>query len=90
MGYDSATDMKRYNYNLWVQQFGEASLDFDEREALKEIKRKKRKLKQQLKDEYYDYTPKTKSANKRKVRQKGRVNKKSNRQQKPKVRQKRK
>jgi len=60
MGYDSESDMKRYDYNLWVQQYGEGSVDFDERQALKEIQKKKRKLKKQMKDEYYDYTPKTK------------------------------
>jgi hypothetical protein len=59
-GYDNQTDMKRYDYDLWVKQFGEGAVDYNDREALKEIKRAKSKLKRQMKDEYYDYTPKKK------------------------------
>tara|TARA_R110000787_G_scaffold64775_2_gene146118 strand:+ start:1403 stop:10003 length:8601 start_codon:yes stop_codon:yes gene_type:complete len=65
-GYDNQSDMKRYDYDLWVKQFGEGSTDYNEREALKEIGRAKQKLKRQLKDEYYDYTPKKVSPGKRK------------------------
>jgi hypothetical protein len=48
-GYDNQSDMKRYDYNLWVKQFGEGSVDYSQREALKKVKRAKSKLKRQMK-----------------------------------------
>jgi hypothetical protein len=60
-GYDSETDMKRYDRELWERTFGPNSPGYDERQAEKELKKRERKLKQQLKDELYDYTPKKKS-----------------------------
>jgi hypothetical protein len=59
-GYDSESDMKRYNRPLWERTYGEDSPGYDEREALKQIKRAQRKIRQQQKDELYNYTPKTK------------------------------
>tara|TARA_R110001606_G_scaffold252692_3_gene400473 strand:- start:9303 stop:17198 length:7896 start_codon:yes stop_codon:yes gene_type:complete len=59
-GYDSESDMKRYNRTLWERTFGEDSPGYDERAALKAIKKAKRDLRQQQKDELYNYTPKTK------------------------------
>jgi len=59
-GYDSESDMKRYDPQLWEQTFGPKSQGYDEREALKEIERAKRKLRQQMKDELYDYKPRVK------------------------------
>lgn len=56
-GYDSESDMKRYDRDLWEQTFGPNSPGYNEREALKEIQRAKRKIRQQQKDEMYDYTP---------------------------------
>jgi hypothetical protein len=56
-GYDSESDMKRYDRALWDKTFGPNSPGYDEREALKEIERAKRKISQQQKDEMYDYTP---------------------------------
>ena len=56
-GYDSETDMKRYNPVLWENTFGPNSEGYDARQAEKELKKAERKLKQQLKDELYNYTP---------------------------------
>lgn len=65
-GYDSESDMKRYDRELWEQTFGPNSPGYDEREALKEIQRAKRKIRQQQKDEMYDYTPPQKRRKKKK------------------------
>ena len=59
-GYDSEGDMKRYDYRLWENTFGPNSPDYDVREAEKKLKAAERKLKQQMKDELYDYTPPSK------------------------------
>ena len=59
-GYDSEGDMKRYDYRLWENTFGPNSPDYDVREAEKKLKAAERKLKQQMKDELYDYTPSSK------------------------------
>jgi hypothetical protein len=59
-GYDSESDMKRYDYRLWENTFGPNSPDYDVREAEKKLKAAERKLKQQMKDELYDYTPSSK------------------------------
>lgn len=59
-GYDSEGDMKRYNYPLWENTFGPNAPDYDVTEAEKKLKAAERKLKQQMKDELYDYTPPSK------------------------------
>ena len=59
-GYDSEGDMKRYDYRLWENTFGPNAPDYDVREAEKKLKAAERKLKQQMKDELYDYTPPSK------------------------------
>jgi hypothetical protein len=59
-GYESESDMKRYDYRLWENTFGPNSPDYDVREAEKKLKAAERKLKQQMKDELYDYTPPSK------------------------------
>lgn len=59
-GYDSESDMKRYNLPLWEKTYGPDSQGYDERQAAKEIAKQKRKIRQQLKDEMYDYTPPSK------------------------------
>jgi len=56
-GYDSESDMKRYNYPLWENNFGPNAPDYDVTQAEKQLKAAERKLKQQMKDELYDYTP---------------------------------
>jgi hypothetical protein len=60
-GYDSETDMKRYDRELWEMTFGPNSPGYDARQAEKELKKRERKLKQELKDELYNYTPRNKS-----------------------------
>ena len=59
-GYDSESDMKRYDLDLWERTYGSESEGYDERKALKEIKKAQRKIKQEQKDELYNYTPKSK------------------------------
>ena len=56
-GYNSESDMKRYDLPLWDVTFGPNSIGYDKRQAEKELKRKERKLKQMIKDEGYNYTP---------------------------------
>ena len=56
-GYDSESDMKRYDFSLWERTFGPDSPGYETRQAEKELKRKARKLRQQEKDKMYDYTP---------------------------------
>ena len=59
-GFDSESDMKRYDYELWSNTFGPNSPGYDAREAKKKLKAAERKVKKQLKDELHDYTPKVK------------------------------
>jgi len=60
-GYNSESDMKRYDLPLWEVTFGPDSPGYDKRQAQKELKRKERKLKRLMKDELYNYSPTTKS-----------------------------
>ena len=62
-GYDSESDMKRYDFSLWERTFGPDSPGYETRQAEKELKRKERKLRQQEKDKMYDYTPPKKEKN---------------------------
>ena len=62
-GYDSESDMKRYDFPLWERTFGPDSPGYETRQAEKELKRKERKLRQQEKDKMYDYTPSKKEKN---------------------------
>ncbi len=83
-GFDSESDMKRYDYELWSNTFGPNSPGYDAREAKKKLKAAERKVKKQLKDELHDYTPKVKGKSngfgrsERKSSGFGRNNKKSN------------
>jgi len=61
-GYENETDMKRYDRELWERTFGPNSPNYDEIQAKKEIDRQRRLIRQQLKDEMYDYTPVQKRA----------------------------
>ena len=65
-GYDSESDMKRYDPELWERTFGPNSEGYEEREALKEIERQQRKIRREQKDELYNYTPKKKKKKKKK------------------------
>ena len=59
-GYDSESDMKRYDRDLWEKTFGPNSPGYDERQALKNIEKAKREIRRQQKDELYNYVPKQK------------------------------
>jgi hypothetical protein len=59
-GYESETDMKRYDRELWERTYGPNSPDYDAIKAKKDLDKEKRRIKQQLKDEMYNYTPKSK------------------------------
>lgn len=56
-GYETESDMKRYDRELWDRTFGPNSAGYDERQAKKELEKEKRRIKQKLKDEMYNYTP---------------------------------
>ena len=60
-GYESESDMKRYDRELWDRTYGPNSPNYDAIKAEKELDKQKRKIRQQLKDEMYDYTPKVKT-----------------------------
>ena len=59
-GYDNESDMKRYDPELWERTYGPEAPDYDEKQAAKELKREKDRLKREMKDEIYQYTPKSK------------------------------
>jgi len=59
-GYDNESDMKRYDPELWERTYGPEAPDYDEKQAAKELKREKDRLKREMKDEIYEYTPKSK------------------------------
>lgn len=77
-GYDSESDMKRYDRELWDRTFGPNSPGYDERQALKEIEKAQRKIKQQLKDDLYNYTPKSKRKKRKKKKKKKRTSRFNN------------
>jgi len=56
-GYNSESDMKRYDFPLWEITFGPDSPGYDKRQVEKELKRKERKLREQEKDQMYNYIP---------------------------------
>ena len=60
-GYENESDMKRYDRELWDRTYGPNSPNYDAIKAEKELDKQKRKIRQQLKDEMYDYTPKVKT-----------------------------
>jgi len=59
-GFDTEGDMKRYDRPLWERTFGPNSPGYDERQAEKALKKVKSEVKRRLKDDMYDYTPKSK------------------------------
>ena len=52
--------MKRYDPELWDKTYGPNSPDYDKEQAIKEIKKAKRNLERETKDEMYNYVPKSK------------------------------
>ena len=57
-GYNSRSDMKRYDYRLWMDTFGPNSMDWNDEQRIKEEKRGLRAAKQRIKDEENGYTGK--------------------------------
>ncbi len=58
-GFQNEEDMKRYDYDLWYRTFGPEAPDFDIRQAEKLLKKEKDSVDRAMKDEMYQYTPKT-------------------------------
>ena len=54
--YDTETDLKRYNRDLWEQNFGEGSDWYESHKEEKEMENLLRKKVQQMKDEEMNYT----------------------------------
>ncbi len=54
--YDTETELKRYNKDLWEQNFGEDSKWFREHEAEKEAEKLLNQEIRRMEDEEYDYT----------------------------------
>ena len=59
-GYETESDMKRYDPQLWDRTFGQDAVDYDEVQAEKALKKAKDSLARAMKDDMYNYTPKTK------------------------------
>ena len=57
-GYENKTDLKRYAPDLYEQEFGAKSADYEARQAEKKIEKEKEILERKMKDEMYDYVPK--------------------------------
>ena len=58
--YENETDMKRYDPELWDETFGPNAPEYNAEQAKKAIKKAKDSLERAMKDEMYDYTPKSK------------------------------
>jgi hypothetical protein len=59
-GYENETDMKRYDPELWDETYGPNAPTYNAEQAKKTLKKTKDSLKRAMKDEMYNYTPKTK------------------------------
>ena len=57
-GFKNKTDLKRYEPELYEQEFGEDSPMYEIEQAERDIEKEKRNLERQMKDEAYGYTPK--------------------------------
>jgi hypothetical protein len=60
-GFETEGDMKRYDPELWDRTYGPSSEGYDEKEAARKIKLEAQRMKRALKDEEYNYTPKTRT-----------------------------
>jgi hypothetical protein len=58
--YENETDMKRYDPELWDETFGPNAPEYSAEQAKKNLKKMKDSLERAMKDEMYDYTPKSK------------------------------
>ena len=52
--------MKRYDPELWDETFGPNAPEYSSEQAKKALKKTKDSLERAMKDEMYDYTPKSK------------------------------
>jgi hypothetical protein len=59
-GYETESDMKRYDPELWDKTFGPNAPQYNAEQAKKALKKTKDSLERAMKDEMYNYTPKTK------------------------------
>jgi len=59
-GYENESDMKRYDPELWDKTYGPNAPNYNAEQAKKAIKKAKDSLQRAMKDEMYDYTPKSK------------------------------
>jgi hypothetical protein len=57
-GYENKTDLKRYAPDLYEQEFGAKSPEYEAEQYNKKIEKEKEILEQKMKDELYDYVPK--------------------------------
>lgn len=57
-GYENKTDLKRYAPDLYEQEFGAASPEYEAEQAEKKIEKEKEILERKMKDDLYDYIPK--------------------------------
>jgi len=57
-GYENKTDLKRYAPDLYEQEFGAASPEYEAEQAEKKIEKEKEILERKMKDDLYDYVPK--------------------------------
>jgi hypothetical protein len=58
--YENETDMKRYDPELWDETFGPNAPEYSAEQAKKALKKTKDSLERAMKDEMYDYIPKSK------------------------------
>ena len=58
--YENESDMKRYDPELWDETFGPNAPEYSAEQAKKALKKTKDSLERAMKDEMYDYTPKSK------------------------------
>lgn len=59
-GYENESDMKRYDPELWDETFGPNAPEYNAEQAKKNLKKAKDSLERAMKDEMYNYTPKSK------------------------------
>jgi hypothetical protein len=57
-GYSSRSDMKRYDYRLWMDTFGPNSMDWNDEQRIKQERKELREANQRIKDEENGYTGK--------------------------------
>jgi hypothetical protein len=59
-GYENREDLKRYAPDLYEQEFGAKSPEYEAEKAKKKIEKEKDDLERKMKDDFYNYVPKKK------------------------------